>query len=434
VLFDGTEELERVAVRERVDGGVWAVSVEDGSLVRGEGEGWAGVLRERENTVLMRYRGAGESAIGLSAMSRDWVRTVHVVGGFNNWAEPGSVGSVELDRVWRDGGPVFEGWLELPDGSHEYAFVIDRVRRVADPSRARVGERTSRVIVGDEPGDFAPASSGSIVGEAVKHDARFGRYLRGVSDGLGLADVAVRALGGDAESARVIVERGGRVVVDAPLRRRRDASGFDFWVGRVMAGGGAFSYRFVLEDGEGRHETERFEARLGEAGFVDLPDWAKGAVWYQIFAERFRNGNRLNDPRGDDVYLMDWTSDWYGVSAEEEAAWRRRFGMSAEEGFPERQGGELFHVVWDRRYGGDLQGVVEKLDYLVELGVTAIYFNPVFEGESMHKYDATDFRHIDDNFGRPAEAGVVPGDFGAPASDEEDPSTWEWTASDRYFV
>jgi glycosidase len=58
--------------------------------------------------------------------------------------------------------------------------------------------------------------------------------------------------------------------------------------------------------------------------------------------------------------------------------------------------------VWNRRYGGDLAGLRQSLPYLRKLGITAIYLNPIFEAESMHKYDTSDFRHVDDNFGAKA--------------------------------
>ena len=52
-----------------------------------------------------------------------------------------------------------------------------------------------------------------------------------------------------------------------------------------------------------------------------------------------------------------------------------------------------------RRYGGDLQGIINKLDYLKQLGINAIYLNPIFESPSLHKYDATMYHHVDNNFG-----------------------------------
>ena len=103
-----------------------------------------------------------------------------------------------------------------------------------------------------------------------------------------------------------------------------------------------------------------------------VPEWAKGAVQYQIFADRFRNGNPDNDVR-DREYR-------YGNACIRHArAW---------DALPENDDYRCF-------YGGDLPGVMEKLDYLQSLGVEAIYFNPIFVSPSSHKYDTQDYDHID---------------------------------------
>ncbi|MEX2117941.1 MAG: glycoside hydrolase family 13 protein, partial [Bacteroidota bacterium] len=91
--------------------------------------------------------------------------------------------------------------------------------------------------------------------------------------------------------------------------------------------------------------------------------------------------------------------------------------------------GFYFHAQ-HRRYGGDLQGVLDKLDYLKELGITAIYFNPLFESPSLHKYDAASFHHIDDNFGPDPSGDKTIADQEDPA----DPATWKWTSADRLFL
>ncbi len=153
-----------------------------------------------------------------------------------------------------------------------------------------------------------------------------------------------------------------------------------------------------------------------------VPAWAQDAVFYQIFPERFRNGDPSNDPTraslerplGDvpeDWEVSPWTGDWY-----EQADWAQPMG-----GF--------YDSVFDRRYGGDLQGVMDALPYLDSLGINAIYFNPVFWARSMHKYDGNSFHHIDPYFG-PDPAG----DFARMDQETpDDPTTWRTTAADSLF-
>lgn len=87
------------------------------------------------------------------------------------------------------------------------------------------------------------------------------------------------------------------------------------------------------------------------------------------------------------------------------------------------------HGVFHRRYGGDLQGVADKLDYLHELGINTIYFNPVFYARSLHKYDGNTFHHIDPYFGPDPT-----GDFTLMSQETSDPQTWQWTSADRLFL
>lgn len=156
-----------------------------------------------------------------------------------------------------------------------------------------------------------------------------------------------------------------------------------------------------------------------------VPVWANSAVWYQIFPERFRNGDPSNDPTRETLEFQfpnvggwrvtPWTGDYYVRDD-----WEKAIG----EDFYENG---IFH----RRYGGDLQGVIDKLDYLKDLGITAIKFNPVFYGQSQHKYDGNSFHHIDPNFGPDPK-----GDFEIIRNGGEtaDPSTWKWTAADKLFL
>ena len=155
----------------------------------------------------------------------------------------------------------------------------------------------------------------------------------------------------------------------------------------------------------------------------NAPQWAKGIVWYQIFPERFRNGNTANDPKAYEVPGADlepgwqihpWGSDWYELQP-----WERK------------KSDYFYDPVYYRFYGGDLQGVIEKLDYLQQLGIGAIYFNPVFEAPSLHKYDGASFHHIDDNFGLNPDRDKQ---RLAIAQETDDPKTWIFTSADSVFL
>ena len=107
------------------------------------------------------------------------------------------------------------------------------------------------------------------------------------------------------------------------------------------------------------------------------PDWAKGAIMYQIFVDRFCRGDSSNDVL-DDEYI------YLGVPCIRTTNWSQ---------YPSN-----FDVGYF--YGGDLQGVMDKLDYLKSLGVEAIYFNPIFVSPSNHKYDTQDYEHIDPHYAK----------------------------------
>jgi glycosidase len=160
-------------------------------------------------------------------------------------------------------------------------------------------------------------------------------------------------------------------------------------------------------------------------GALAVPRWAQEAIWYQIFVERFRNGDPSNDPTSYDIQgswphmqpagwaPTPWGHNWY-----------------AQEDWAQATGEPFYTTVQLRRYGGDLQGVLDQLDVLQELGVTAIYLNPINDAPSLHKYDARNYRHIDRNFGPDPR-----GDEAIMAREDPlDPSTWEWTAADRLFL
>lgn len=170
----------------------------------------------------------------------------------------------------------------------------------------------------------------------------------------------------------------------------------------------------------------------GPVSPAEVPDWSKGIVWYQVFPERFRNGNPGNDPRAWDAFTVPWGQPIDDVTTEEiEANWNRR--TAAPRFFsnhPDRWWGGAGQVIFEKRYGGDLQGVVEKLDELAALGVTGLYLCPVFEARSLHKYEASDHRHVDPTLGHPG----VPEPVDRSGEDPLDETTWGWEPADCYLI
>lgn len=159
---------------------------------------------------------------------------------------------------------------------------------------------------------------------------------------------------------------------------------FDYYSGSIEVGKKQVRYYFqIIYNGEVCY-FNRLGATLDnreQFGFCitpgfHVPEWAKGAVMYQIYVDRFCNGNRSND-------VLDNEYVYIGRPVQRAEHWND---------YPEPMDVRRF-------YGGDLQGVLDKLNYIQSLGVTAIYFNPLFVSPSNHKYDIQDYEHIDPHFG-----------------------------------
>lgn len=167
-----------------------------------------------------------------------------------------------------------------------------------------------------------------------------------------------------------------------PLEKTLTTDRFDYWMVKLPAPTHRLSYAFIIEDYQGEklvycdqgifsvdflqdmppyyyfvlpyfHDIDRFKA----------PDWVRKTVWYQIFPERFANGDKTNDHPE--------TKAWNSLDNP------GRFDY----------------------YGGDLRGIIDHLDHLVDLGVNGIYFNPIFKAATNHKYDTIDYYQIDPEFG-----------------------------------
>ena len=170
------------------------------------------------------------------------------------------------------------------------------------------------------------------------------------------------------------------------LQMQKISSGevFDYYETEVQLTDTMFVYYFRIKSeseelcyhrcGVSEHPVEYYNFRI-MPGF-STPAWAKGAVMYQIFVDRFCNGDPSNDGEDGEYFYI-------GEPVCKVKDWNE---------FPAAMDIRRFH-------GGDLQGVLDKLDYLEELGVEVIYFNPLFVSPSNHKYDIQDYDYIDPHYG-----------------------------------
>lgn len=152
-------------------------------------------------------------------------------------------------------------------------------------------------------------------------------------------------------------------------------------------------------------DQQRLQINPRDMPIFEIPDWLNNAIIYQIFMDRFCNGDKSNDQDFSEFYYegsrtppasgtlqsphheyYHFVDDWYDISSLKQNPY-------LPEGMPD----------WWSFYGGDIAGVRSKLDYLQDLGITLIYFNPLWEAKSNHKYDAADFMRVDPHFGSSEE-------------------------------
>ena len=168
------------------------------------------------------------------------------------------------------------------------------------------------------------------------------------------------------------------------LEKETSTEVFDYYMTKLVAEEEIVRYYFEVYKGDeiviynrrGAFNDRREAYQFAIVPGFKTPDWAKGAVMYQIYTDRFYNGDPSNDVETNEYFYINDTvkkvEEWDAIP-------------------------ETLDV--GRFYGGDLQGVLDKLDYLQGLGVEALYFNPLFVSPSNHKYDCQDYEHIDPHYG-----------------------------------
>lgn len=193
-------------------------------------------------------------------------------------------------------------------------------------------------------------------------------------------------------TAKDDVDRVGLVTsADTYVMEKECTQGeFDYYTFETRLGEEPFRYCFEVQSGTEKYyygrcgisrEILEYYNFVVVPGF-STPDWAKGAVIYQIFTDRFYNGDKSNDVETNEYYYI-------GDYSQRVTNWDK---------YPANMGVREF-------YGGDLQGVMDKLDYLQDLGVEVVYFNPLFVSPSNHKYDIQDYDYIDPHYGKIVDDG-----------------------------
>ncbi len=344
------------------------------------------------------------------------IRAVSLAGSFNGWNRGA------LPMTGPDASGAYVGEITLGAGTYQYKFVIDDDAWIADPlnpagapdnhggfnSVLKLGKLASLT---ESPGKVGDGTIGVM---GLVHQGGAPGYVQPLS--IDEVELRYRTFARDVEHVTVALKSGEQFPMHAVL----EDDLFAVWEAKVKPpasavdpereGGRLLEYTFVLQDGAARvSDPQTYVSRYHPDDLFRTPEWARHAVWYQIMPDRFRNGSTENDPNP----VVPWTHEWFSPAG------------------AEGKDGQTFYkwYVFSRLYGGDLHGVQEKLPYLKELGVNAIYFNPVFQAPSHHKYDAINYLHVDEHLGGK-------GDYEAVAARENllDPSTWEWTASDRVFL
>ncbi|MCL1997912.1 MAG: glycoside hydrolase family 13 protein [Turicibacter sp.] len=167
------------------------------------------------------------------------------------------------------------------------------------------------------------------------------------------------------------------------MTRVNSDSIFDYYSAKHTVGDKPLRYYFSISTNDITYFYNKRGLREGVDHTYDFriipgfstPDWAKGAVMYQIFVDRFYNGDPSNDPVNREYLYIGRITKALPWDAPVESDDICNF------------------------YGGDLQGIIDKMPYLADLGVEALYLNPIFVSPSSHKYDIQDYDHIDPHFG-----------------------------------
>lgn len=454
---------------------------------------------ENEQKFLLKKTKFFKMKLDLKEFGLEKAEKLAITGSFNGW-------KIDEEPIRQKSDNIYEITLAIPEGVYEYKYIID--------GKWYPEKNNLRLIIG-ENGQLFPEGklgTGSFVFEgldknrdlkAIVHNNKNLKYFNKISGRE--YEFKIRTQMNDVERAYISVvldkENGYEKVYE--LERHRDkTNGFDYFM-RIIDFGKEVKqilYHFILQDGGVKAyfdgETLSFkeiknillDTNNPDIQVFSIPDWSKEVIWYNIFPDRFYNGNYYNDPIFNEFGPEDfeinnqheqrfiekykWAKNNYTKGKFKRNRWTADYGERVSwEKIGEKT---IDHSLkYARMYGGDLQGIKAKIPYLKDLGVNAVWLNPVFFSYQNHKYGANDFRHISPDFGTIKTSGSKHGVeiskdnlYGSKSyidvlgvntknsselellevqlkgenkykngyGETEDPSTWVWTESDLIMV
>ena len=340
------------------------------------------------------------------------VNAVYLAGSFNDW-QPAAEKMKGPDA---DGNYILE--YNLRPGEHQYKFVINGEHWFHDPTNELTtadghGGKNSIINIGEKDLEEAQVGDGEINKEFVLHNPENRVYLNKFNEDK--VEIRLETRKNDVETVALMTKIGTE-------RNQKQMSHYsadnkiDYWTVSLDNLDEALEYTFLIKDadsellyhqnGSGFNNLKYFFYDPSEVESFKTPKWVQDAVFYQIFPDRFYNGNPANDPELIETYksneqrYKNIVPEWYqGIKESESHQLNPDNFTDLDPSIHPKSGWHVF-------YGGDLQGVEQKFNYLKELGINAIYFNPVFEATANHRYNTADYGKIDDNL-------TVKGDFEA---------------------
>ena len=346
------------------------------------------------------------------------VKEVYLVGGMNDW-------NLKSNRMLESTKGVYEISLLLKPGEYQYKFLEDGMHYVTDQNASSFADDgfggQNSIIIVDETFEKITIEKGD--GIFLDYGIPTAQSLETVNP-LSPTNIEFKAKShsDDVEDIYLIIKKNG-LEESFKMNKVAEDGTYDYFqkIITLKDESEEFDYCFAYKDGgkeiymlngnflDTKEESEYFHYSKDNVQPFFTPDWVKDGIIYQIFTDRFYDGSKdnnpdfkewyydgLNIPPEDGKLLKKYTEyyhledDWYNFSGLVKSPYHH----------PD---GEGHQPDYNSFYGGDIKGIHEKLDYLEDLGITIIYFNPLFESKSNHKYDAVDYMKLDPHFGTEEE-------------------------------